>query len=206
MKDRTDGLLRLKPGVYVNPSDEQYELKAMRYQVFSPSSPIHEAKLLVRAGQYRKAKDLYLALLRHKESMELHKQLAPLLTYHETMDMLNKYWDFKPLRRFYQDHAKSYAKQRWMIRLARLSWLLLCLLLIALPFLYHHLYRHTVATTIDESYQNTTQHIAELPSTHFAGSIEMDAQTASGIAHAVDTATMTPNASYELLGDREIYT
>ncbi|GMA61751.1 L,D-transpeptidase [Alicyclobacillus fastidiosus] len=203
MKERTDGLQRLKPGVYVNPSDDRYELKAMRYQAISPSSPIHEAKLLVRAGQYRKAKERYLTLLRHKESMELHKQLAPLLTYDETLDMLNKYWHFKQLRRFYQDHAKTYA-QRSTTRRARMSWLpwlLLCLVLLALPFLYHYVYRHTITTTIDESYQNTIEHIGVLPSTQFAGNIRVGTLTTNGIAHAVDTSTMTPDLPYKLLYD-----
>ncbi|GEO27783.1 hypothetical protein AAC03nite_35680 [Alicyclobacillus acidoterrestris] len=202
MTKSTPGLRQLKPGVFIHDSDSQYELKAMRYRAYTPSSPIHEAKLLVRAGQYKQAKALYLSLLRHKENFALHRQLAPLLTYDETLAMIDKYWDYKKLRHFYQERAKTYpisgqrqSRTRW------LPWLLVGLALVSLPLLYGlHRYLHRVTTTnIEETYQNTIQHIAQLPTFQFAGTIHVPTEDSDAIVHTVDTASMTPEAAYELL-------
>jgi hypothetical protein len=99
-------LIRMQNGVYVNPADADYKYKMIRFGRYVPANPLEEAKAYAAAGLRQKAKEIYLRLLQHKESLGIHRELAVLLSYREAKSMKRKYLNSPAIKRLYQERMR----------------------------------------------------------------------------------------------------
>jgi lipoprotein-anchoring transpeptidase ErfK/SrfK len=226
-----DEFHHLSTGKVIYEGDPNYLYKMMVSGEFKPNNPLQKADIMLKHATYlmlmasndivggsslrkkaitlqKEAKNIYYDLLHHKESIAVHRLLAPLLTIGEVRSMMTKYRKYPVIKRIYKDRLRAMGFPSagkmgsfvWPILILIILFLLLGLFILFLPKRMNLMNMVSTSTNVTREYVNDITYIDHLPDIRFDGTVTVSSKSPSDIAKQIDHANMPIHTTYLIQG------